>query len=110
MASHARSDENDLLAALGHPLRRSILRQMAGGGATSPRQLAARLRRPLGNVSYHVRVLAERGAIAPAGTKPSHGSIEHFYRIAVEAPWALQVLGSGGKMAPGGESPPGAGT
>jgi DNA-binding transcriptional ArsR family regulator len=88
-----RSDDNDLLVALRHPLRRDILRQMAGEEAISPRELANALRRPLSNVSYHVRVLADHAAIALVGTKPVRGSMQHFYRAAIEAPWARQILG-----------------
>jgi DNA-binding transcriptional ArsR family regulator len=95
MGSLDRPDDNDLLTALRHPLRRRILRELADGEARSPRELAAALRQPLSNVSYHVRVLTERGATILVGTKPSRGSVEHFYRGAVEAPWARDILGLG---------------
>lgn len=90
-----RSDEDNLLIALRHPLRRRILREMADGIVISPSELSARLRQPLSNVSYHVRVLAERDVIILIETKPAKGSIEHFYRSAVKAPWARQLLGQG---------------
>lgn len=90
-----RSDDNDLLGALRHPLRRQILREMADGNAISPRELSDRLRQPLSNVSYHVRVLAGAGAITLVKTKPARGSLQHFYRDAVEAPWARQILEQG---------------
>ncbi|HEV2791416.1 MAG TPA: helix-turn-helix domain-containing protein [Solirubrobacterales bacterium] len=96
-----RSDENDLLVALRHPLRRRILREMADGQAISPRELSATLRQPLSNVSYHVRVLAERAAVTLVETKPARGSIQHFYRSAVKAPWAQQILAS--RESPGGD-------
>ena len=92
-----RSDDHDLLVALRHPLRRRILREMADGEATSPRELSDALQRPLSNVSYHVRILAERAVITLAGTKPARGSVQHFYRSAVDAPWARQVLKMGEK-------------
>jgi DNA-binding transcriptional ArsR family regulator len=95
MAPLDRSRDDDLLIALRHPLRRRILRLMADGEAVSPRELAAALRRPLGNVSYHVRVLVDRSAVTLVETRPSRGSVQHFYRSAVEAPWARQVLGQG---------------
>lgn len=95
MAPSNRSDEDNLLTALGHPLRRRILREMADGIAISPRELSTALGQPLSNVSYHVRVLAECGAVTLIETKPARGSIEHFYRSAVKAPWAQQVLGQG---------------
>ncbi len=84
---------NDLLVALRHPLRREILRQMAGEEAISPRELAGTLNQPLSKVSYHVRVLAERAAVALVRTQPVRGSTQHFYRTVIEAPWARQILG-----------------
>lgn len=95
MADLNRSDDNDLLLALRHPLRRDILRQMAGEEAISPRQIATALSKPLSNVSYHVRVLADCAAVVLVRTKPARGSMQHFYRTAVEAPWARQILGLG---------------
>jgi DNA-binding transcriptional ArsR family regulator len=95
MAPPDRPDDNDLLVALRHPLRRHILRELADGGPASPRQLSLTLRQPLSNVSYHVRVLADRGAVTLVEAKPAHGSVEHFYRLAVKAIWARQVLGLG---------------
>jgi DNA-binding transcriptional ArsR family regulator len=93
MAGRGRSNENELLVALGHPLRRQILREMAQRGAVSPRELASLLGRPLSNVSYHVRVLADCAAVNLVRTEPVRGSVQHFYRLAVEAPWALEVIG-----------------
>ena len=105
MTNLNRSDDNDLLVALRHPLRRDILRTMAGEEAISPREVAAILCQPLSNVSYHVRVLADCGAIALVGTKAVRGSMQHFYRAGIEAPWARQVLGLGDSDAgPTGES------
>jgi len=93
MTNLNRSDDNNLLMALRHPLRRDILRGMAAAEAISPREIADALEQPLSNVSYHVRVLADCDAIALVNTKPVRGSMQHFYRVAIEAPWALEVLG-----------------
>lgn len=93
MTNLNRSDDNNLLVALRHPLRRDILRRMAAEEAISPREVASALRQPLSNVSYHVRVLADCAAIALVSTKPVRGSMQHFYRVSIEAPWALEVLG-----------------
>ena len=95
MAPIKRSDENNLLIALRHPLRRRILREMADGKVISPLELSNTLRQPLSNVSYHVRVLANCAAVTLVDTKPTRGSVQHFYRSAVNAPWAQQVLGLG---------------
>jgi DNA-binding transcriptional ArsR family regulator len=105
MTSLNRSDDNDLLVALRHPVRRDILRTMAGEKAISPRQIASALHQPLSNVSYHVRVLADCAAVSLVSTKPVRGSMQHFYRVAIEAPWARQVLGLDPKDdGPAGES------
>jgi DNA-binding transcriptional ArsR family regulator len=93
MAPLDHSEENGLFTALRHPLRRQILQAMADGKVVSPRELSLMLRQPLSNVSYHVRVLAECGAVILVETKPVRGSVQHFYRCAVRAPWARQVLG-----------------
>jgi predicted transcriptional regulator len=108
MTNLNRSDDNDLLVALRHPVRRDILRTMTGEEAISPREIASVLHQPLSNVSYHVRVLAECAAISLVDTKPVRGSMQHFYCTAIEAPWALQVLGLDEKRdEPTGESPAG---
>jgi DNA-binding transcriptional ArsR family regulator len=107
MTNFNRSDDNDLLVALRHPLRREILREMAGEEAISPREIANALEQPLSNVSYHVRVLADCAAVSLVSTKPVRGSMQHFYCAAVEAPWARQVLGLGRQDdGPAGESSP----
>ena len=63
MARQASRKTTICFTALGHPLRRRILREMLDERTrTSPRELAAELGEPLSNVSYHVRVLAECGA------------------------------------------------
>lgn len=95
MAPIDRTDDNNLLIALRHPLRRRILREMADGKVISPLELSSKLQQPLSNVSYHVRVLAERAVVTLIDTKPTRGSVQHFYRSSVTAPWAQQVLGLG---------------
>jgi DNA-binding transcriptional ArsR family regulator len=99
MTSLDRSDDNDLLVALAHPLRRDILREMIGEEAISPREISGTLDRPLSSVAYHVRVLAEHGVIALVDTKQVRGSMQHFYRSALEAPWAQQILELGEREA-----------
>jgi DNA-binding transcriptional ArsR family regulator len=93
MATGDGDKANDLFTALGHPLRRRILRKMIGvRGETSPRELAAELDEPLSALSYHVRVLAECGAIKLVRMKQIRGSTQHFYRAAVRSQWARTAL------------------
>ena len=111
MTNLNRSDDNDLLVALRHPLRRDILRTMVDKEAISPREIATALDQPLSNVSYHVRVLADCAAVSLVNTKPVRGSMQHFYCTAIEAPWAIQVLGLGERDGgAAGESSGGSGT
>jgi DNA-binding transcriptional ArsR family regulator len=93
MAAGGSNKANDLFTALGHPLRRRILRKMIGeGGEISPLELAEDLDEPLSALSYHVRVLAECSAIKLVRTKQIRGSTQHFYRPAVRAQWARTAL------------------
>ncbi len=94
---------NDLFNALGHPLRRRILREMLRAGEEiSPRELALVLSEQLSGLSYHVRVLAECRAIELVRTEQNRGSTQHFYRPIVRSAWAITALKAG-------ESPPGRG-
>jgi DNA-binding transcriptional ArsR family regulator len=97
---------NDLFNALGHPMRRQILREMLdnGGGETSPRELAAKLSQQLSALSYHVRVLAECRAVELVRTEQIRGSTQHFYRAVVKANWAITALEAGEEPPRGGRS------
>jgi DNA-binding transcriptional ArsR family regulator len=92
MARGNRTNENELLAALGNPLRRQILRRMRDEEAISPLQLAREFDRPISTIAYHVRVLASCGAVTLVRVKPVRGAIKHFYRSTVEPPWARQII------------------
>lgn len=105
MGADGNTDDNELLIALRHPLRRQILRAMVEQDPISPRQISDELREPLSNVSYHVRVLADCGAVTLVDTTPVRGSMQHFYSPTIDEPWALAVLGLSGDDEPteGGE-------
>lgn len=45
----------------------------------SPSELAQKLHAPLGNVSYHVRILASLDLIRLVSETPRRGSVEHHY-------------------------------
>jgi hypothetical protein len=68
-----------LAKALSHPLRAHVL-TILNERVASPNQIAGELEEPLGNVSYHVKTLAEMGCIELVRTEPRRGAIEHFYR------------------------------
>jgi DNA-binding transcriptional ArsR family regulator len=87
---------HDLFNALGHPMRRQILREMLDvGGEISPRELAAKLSEQLSALSYHVRVLAECRAVELVRTEQIRGSTQHFYRPVVKASWVITALEAG---------------
>lgn len=74
--------EPRLIKALGHPLRQRVL-QALNEGVASPSELSKKLGEPLGNVSYHVKILAECDAIELVKTAPVRGAVEHFYRATI---------------------------
>lgn len=98
----ARTAGAAIFEALGHPIRRRVLGAMLAPPANqpqSPKTISKRLDLPLSNVSYHVRVLAECGAVSLINAKPIRGSIQHFYAVSPEfmsVPWAEAVLRSFG--------------
>lgn len=86
----------ELLKALNHPLRRRILRTLhEAEEAMSPIQLSRTLLVPVSNVSYHVRVLRDKGALSLRRTRPVRGSSEHFYASTLARnPVAVHLLES----------------
>lgn len=90
--------DDALLKALGHPLRRALLRRYVESEAfdgLGPKELALAEKAPLSNVSYHVRVLAEHGALEIVSETPVRGSVAHFYEatdLVKETPWVLATL------------------
>lgn len=87
-----RAEENRLLVALSHPLRRRILRRMRGEEMISPRRLAREFELPVSNLAYHVRVLADCGAVTLVRVKPVRGAIKHYYRSSLKPAWAQQII------------------
>lgn len=88
-----RHDKNqELLFALRHQLRRRIMRLMLDGREASPSQIAAELDAILSSVAYHVRVLAECGALRPTANEHVRGATKHFYRASMDAAWAQKML------------------
>jgi DNA-binding transcriptional ArsR family regulator len=93
MAASSNSKTGDLFVALAHPLRRRILRKMIKEDEEiSPRDLALALGEHLSRLSYHVRVLVWCGAIEMVRTDQVRGSMQHFYRVIVDARWARMAL------------------
>jgi DNA-binding transcriptional ArsR family regulator len=70
-----------VVKALAHPLRVRIL-SLLDEGELSPTELADKLAVPIGNVSYHVRQLANLGLIRLTRETPRRGAVEHHYTAA----------------------------
>ena len=83
--SHRFLDER-LAKAFSHRLRVQILQRLDEVGEASPREIADALGEPVGNVSYHVRILRDFGCVELIRTEPRRGALAHFYRATV-SPW-----------------------
>lgn len=79
---NANTVDTKLMKALAHPLRQKILAALSERIA-SPSELAEELGEPLGNVSYHVRMLVDLGSIELVSTTPRRGALEHHYKAVV---------------------------
>jgi DNA-binding transcriptional ArsR family regulator len=73
-----------LVKAISHPIRHRVL-VLLNERVASPNELSRALGESLGRVSYHVRQLAEVGAIELVRTEPRRGAVEHFYHATVPA-------------------------
>jgi DNA-binding transcriptional ArsR family regulator len=69
-----------LARAQTHVLQMRILAVARRGVTFSPNRLSVELDEPLGNVSYHVKALKEKGFVELVKTEPRRGATEHFYR------------------------------
>lgn len=74
-----------LVKAIGHPLRARLL-TILNERVASPNELAKETGEPLGNVSYHVRLLADLECVELVKTEPRRGAVEHYYQATI-APW-----------------------
>jgi DNA-binding transcriptional ArsR family regulator len=87
-------DETTRMAkAMAHPLRGKILTHLSNHGTASPADLSRVLDEPIGNVSYHVRMLLDLDCVELVDTRQRRGAVEHFYRatrraILDDAAWA----------------------
>jgi DNA-binding transcriptional ArsR family regulator len=73
-----------IMKALSHPLRVRML-TLLNQKVASPSELADELDEPLGNVSYHMRFLADLDMVKLVRTEPRRGAVEHYYE-ALEPP------------------------
>lgn len=73
------SVDRRVVKAIAHPLRHRIL-AILNERVASPKEIAAEIDEKLPNVSYHVKILEELGAIELVRTAPRRGAVEHYYR------------------------------
>lgn len=89
--------EEALMFLLQHPLRKQLLRLcVEAEEMRSPKELTVPVNRDISIVGYHVRVLAEFGAVVLVAERPRRGSVEHFYEatdLVDGVPWGRAVLG-----------------
>jgi len=87
-------DAAQLIAALNHPIRRTILRAMDDKATASATDLALSLDKPLSRVAYHVNVLAGLDVLEPVRSRKVRGATEHFFRSTLNShpAWARAAL------------------
>jgi len=78
------------LRAGAHPVRLRIL-SLLTGASMSAAEVARELGLTHANASYHLRVLADAGAVVEAGEEKIRGGVAKRYRH----PWEQQLRGSG---------------
>jgi DNA-binding transcriptional ArsR family regulator len=83
----------NLINAIGHPLRRRILRLLADRRErSSPTKIAKELHLHVGMIGYHVRVLRELGAVELTDEKMVRGAVEHFYETTINDDPPIETL------------------
>lgn len=89
--------EQAMIFLLQHPLRKRLLRLYAEAKEMrSPKELTVPVNKSVSKVGYHVRVLADHGAVEIVAEQPRRGAVEHFYEatpLVDEVPWARAALG-----------------
>jgi DNA-binding transcriptional ArsR family regulator len=89
--------EEALIFLLQHPLRKQLLRLcVEAEEMRSPKELTVPVNRDISIVGYHVRVLAQHGAVELVAEQPRRGAVEHFYKatdLVDGVSWGRAVLG-----------------
>lgn len=97
MANREEDSTQALLEALRHPLRVALLRRyLEAATPLGSKDLADSLGQPLSSVRYHVRKLAELGAIEIVEEEQRRGAVARFHEptpLVKGTPWALSALG-----------------
>jgi DNA-binding transcriptional ArsR family regulator len=67
-----------MVRSAAHPIRAIALSMMAEG-PTSPKEVAAAVGKPIGNVAYHIAELKREHLVMLVDEKKRGGAVEHFY-------------------------------
>jgi DNA-binding transcriptional ArsR family regulator len=73
-----RAYEAKMVRSTAHPVRARALSMMAER-PTSPKEIAAAVGKPIGNVAYHIRELKKAGMAMLVDEQKRGGATEHFY-------------------------------
>jgi DNA-binding transcriptional ArsR family regulator len=73
--------------AIAHPLRATILDKLEGS-SRSASELAKEVNQPIPNVTYHLMLLYDLGAIRVTERRRGRGAIERFYT----ASWRVRLV------------------
>lgn len=83
----------NLIVAIGHPVRRRVLRLMTGAEEpSSPARVCEPLEISVSMAGYHVRVLNRLGAVRPDGERTVRGALEHLYVPTIEDVPPIEAL------------------
>lgn len=85
-----------LLSALGHRLRRQVLKTLIEAGTPmSPKELAAYHRVTLGVMSHHVKTLVRVEGVTLVEVRPAGATVQRFYEPgpACARPLVLDAIG-----------------
>jgi DNA-binding transcriptional ArsR family regulator len=83
----------EMIGAIGHPLRRRILRLLRDlDEPRSPSEVSRELGEPLGTGAYHVRVLERTGAVEKTDEQQVRGAVESFFVSTIEDDPPIEAL------------------
>lgn len=89
----ASRERAQLIWAIGHPLRRRILRKLGDkSDVLSPNGLSIELNCSPNITSYHVRVLNKLGAVKQVDAEMVRGALEHFYVSTIRSDPPIEAL------------------
>jgi DNA-binding transcriptional ArsR family regulator len=86
--------------AVVNPLRLRILLVAAAHEEITPRAVATDLQVGLGRLSYHIRYLADLGALELQRTVPIRGAVQHVYALSPAARAFMDAARRGGLITP----------